>query len=151
MSSSILDTKAKCVWFFIINLYLSLSFRYCNQRILKFDPSGLLLEIWDDPVSNTHLFVPHKLTLNAAQNQLFVADRENSRVLVYNTKNGVGKVFSDAKTLGGKPYAVFMNGSFDWPLYGVFGRSFYEKKRVYGFTLDKDGNKLCDWGPEGVS
>ena len=97
------------------------------------------------------VFVPHKLSLNAEQNRLFVADRENGRVVTYDTSTGVGSVFSDSDILDGKPYAVYVNGSFDWPVYGVFGKSlFRENEEVYGFTLDKDGNKLCVWGPEEV-
>ena len=120
---------------------------YCNRRILKFSVTGQLLDTWQDPIANVPLFVPHKLTLNAAQDKLYLADRENSRVVVYGTKSGHGEVFSSKTTLGGKPFAIFANGSSDWPMHGVFGG----KKGVMGFSLDRGGKVINTWGPQGVS
>lgn len=121
---------------------------YCNRRILKFSGSGQLLETWQDPISHLSLFVPHKLTLSAAEDKLFVADRENSRVIAYDMQTGRGEVFSGAAVLGGKPFAISTNGSRDWPMHGVFGSG---KHGVVGFSLDSSGKIINTWGPEGVS
>ena len=93
------------------------------------------------------LHIPHKLTLSAAQDKLYVADRENSRVVTYSTATGHGEVFGGGKDLDGKPYAIFTNGSSDWPLHGVFGG----EEGSVGFSLDKNGEVISTWGPEGVS
>lgn len=56
-------------------------------------------------------------------------------------------MFSGKETLGGKPFAIFANGSSDWPMHGVFGG----KTGVMGFSLDRDGKVINTWGPQGVS
>ena len=122
-------------------------YSYCNRRILKFSASGQLLDTWKDPIGGVPLFVPHKLTLNAAQDRLFVADRENSRVISYDTASGHGEVLSSEMALGGKPFAVYTNGSNDWPIHGVFGG----EEGAMGFSLDRNGKVIGSWGPEGVS
>lgn len=124
-----------------------LRYSYCNRRVLKFSASGQLLETWQDSIDNTRLFVPHKLTLNAAQDRLYVADRENSRIVSYNMRNGQGEILSSKAMLVGKPFAIYANGSSDWPLYGVFGG----EEGVLGFSLDHSGKVINTWGPEGVS
>ena len=93
------------------------------------------------------LFVPHKLSLNAAQDKLYVADRENSRVIAYDTATGHGEVLSGVAALGGKPFAVYTNGSSDWPMHGVFGG----EAGAMGFSLDSSGKLVGSWGPKGVS
>lgn len=125
----------------------SLALRYCNQRILKFDSTGTLLENWNTPIESLPLFVPHKLSLSADRGTLFVADRENDRVLSYNTNTGVGKVFSGQRTLHGSVYAISLNGSNNWPMYGVFGGN----PGSVGFTLDSKGAQIATWGPKNVS
>ena len=119
--------------------------RYCNHRILKFDAVGSLLETWDKPVHSVPLFIPHKLALSRDQTTLFVADRENRRVLTYNTHTGASRVFSDSLDLA--VYAIYTNGSYDWPMYGVFGG----EPGSMGFTLSKEGELVTTWGPAGVS
>lgn len=117
---------------------------YCNHRILKFSVTGKLLDTWQDPIDNTLLFIPHKLTLNSAQDKLYVADRENNRVVVYSTEKGRGEVLSSEAMLVGSPFAICMNGSSDWPMYGVFGG----EKGVLGFSMDRSGKVINTWGPE---
>ena len=76
-----------------------------------------------------------------------MADRENNRVLAYSTKTGHAEVLSSKTMLVGKPYAIYTNGSSDWPMYGVFGG----ESGVLGFSLDSRGRVINTWGPEGVS
>lgn len=101
-------------------------------------------------MGNEHMMVPHKAILNAAENILYVADRENRRIVSFSTSDGGrGHVFSDERELGGRPYAIFFNGSkSDWPMYGVFGG--VSRKTLVGFTLDERGNKIGTWGPQEV-
>lgn len=121
---------------------------------MKFNSKGRLAEVWDTPVAGTPLFVPHKAILDSAQRTLYVADRENMRVLSFSTaEGGRGRVFSNQVELGGRPYAVFFNGSSnssdsDWPMYGVFGGR--AGAIPVGFTLDKYGKKVDTWGPKEV-
>ena len=123
-------------------------YSYCNRRILKFSGSGQLLETWQGTFDGLPLYIPHKLTLSADQNKLYLADRENSRVIVYSTATGQGKVFSSKADLDGKPYAIFTNGSRDWPMHGVFGEG---GRGIVGFSLNSSGKVINTWGPEGVS
>ena len=125
----------------------SLTLRYCNQRILKFDSTGTLLETWKTPIEHIHLFVPHKLALSADDATLFVADRENNRVISYDISKGVGEVFSGPKTLRSSVYSISLNGSNNWPMYGVFGGN----PGSMGFTLDNKGARIATWGPKHVS
>ena len=117
---------------------------------MKFNKQGKLAEVWEAAVGGSHLFVPHKAILNAAEDILFVADRENQRVLSFGTVfGGNGHVFCDKTKLGGAPYAIYLNGSeSNWPMYGVFGG--VSQRALRGFTLDKDGSVTDTWGPEKV-
>ncbi len=109
--------------------------------------TGKLLETWQDPIDNIPLFIPHKLTLNSAQDKLYLADRENNRIVVYSIRTSHGEVLSSEAMLVGKPFAIYTNGSSDWPMYGVFGG----EKGVLGFSLDRSGKVINTWGPEAVS
>lgn len=117
---------------------------------MKFNKHGKLAEVWEAAVAGMQLFVPHKAILSAAENILYVADRENRRVLSFGTVfGGNGHVFSDRTKLGGYPYAIDLNGSAsDWPMYGVFGG--VSQRALRGFTLDKDGGMTDTWGPQEV-
>lgn len=68
-------------------------------------------------------------------------------MVVYSTEKGHGEVFSSEAMLVGNPYAIYTNGSNDWPMYGVFGG----EKGVLGFSLDRSGKVINTWGPEAVS
>lgn len=96
------------------------------------------------------MFIPHKAVLNAAQSILYVADRQNSRVLSFDVSHGGhARVFSGRLELGGYPYAIFFNDSvLDWPMYGVLGG--VSSANLMGFTLDERGNKIDTWGPKEV-
>lgn len=119
---------------------------------MKYNSQGELAEVWEAAVAGRHLFVPHKAILNAANDILYVADRENNRVLSFVTsEGGHGRVLSDESTmLGGSPYAISFNSSAsNWPMYGVFGG--VAKDKLMGFALDETGNKIGTWGPQEVS
>ncbi len=113
--------------------------------MLKFSAKGTLLETWDSPVASLPLYIPHKASLNRDQTVLYVADRENKRVLSYATSSGAVTVFSGPMTSA--VYGVWGNGKGEWPLYGVFGG----EKGSMGFSLDKEGTTIDTWGPSEVS
>ena len=104
-----------------------------------------MLETWDSPVASIPLYIPHKASLNHDESTLYVADRENKRVLSYFTSTGAVSVFSGP--LKSAVYALWANGSREWPLYGVFGG----EKGSMGFSLDSQGEILDTWGPSEVS
>jgi len=128
--------------------------RYCNSRIMKFSASGAVLHIWDTPVDGTSLFVPHKAILNVAETMLYVADRENRRLVSYNTRrvSTPGKVFRE--NMAGAPYAISLNtssssSSSSWQMFGVFG-GMKKDGPFMGFTLDSYGQTVGKWGPKQV-
>ncbi|XP_016660643.1 peptidyl-alpha-hydroxyglycine alpha-amidating lyase 1 isoform X3 [Acyrthosiphon pisum] len=69
---------------------------YCNSRIIKFSAEGRVLLEWGRSTIVTgemlvppyQLWIPHALTLAEDKELICVADRENSRVLCFNTNNG---------------------------------------------------------------
>lgn len=99
-----------------------------------------------------YLFIPHKVILNAANDMLYVADRENGRIISYATsKGGHGSILSGGERLGGMPYGISFNSSVtDWPMYGVFGGLTDIDEMPMGFKLDAEGNKIGTWGPQEV-
>ena len=119
---------------------------------MKYGPHGNLLEVWQAPIAGRNLFIPHKAILNAAEDILYVADRQNGRLISFSTKGGRGRVFSEGVELGrGFPYSIFFNSNqTDWPMYGVFGGMAMRGGRLMGFTLDRSGSKIGTWGPNEV-
>jgi len=127
---------------------------YCNQRIIKYSAAGNILEIWDQPVNNQRLFIPHSLALSSSSpRKLFVADRENHRIISYDTTSGNAEVVSASAVLRNRVFAISFNGSNRWPLYGVFGPRLSVKESEpgpMGFTVNEGGQLARTWGPEQV-
>ena len=121
---------------------------------MKFSSSGILRHIWDEPVAEISLFVPHKAILNAAETILYVADRENYRVLSYDLTKTSSRGRELSSAMGGAPYSIAFNRSVStglaWPMFGVFGGQRKEGKRLMGFTLDSHGKLVGSWGPTKV-
>ena len=91
--------------------------------------------------------------MNAAETILYVADRENHRIVSYDISNtnSHGKKFGQG--MEGAPYAISFNGSsssaISWPMYGIFGGE-KDGKRLMGFVLDDNGKIVGSWGPKEV-
>ena len=120
---------------------------------MKFSAAGSVISVWESNVEGEHLFVPHKAILNAAETILYVADRENQRIVLYDTMTGAGKELSGNRELDGSPYSISFNGSSsgeDWLMYGVFGGIGGDGENYMGFSLDKNGRKVDTWGPNEV-
>jgi len=115
---------------------------------MKYNKEGKLAEVWETPIAGTPLFVPHKAILDSTESYLYVADRQNRRIVSFaTTHGGRGSVFSDREELRGYPYAISLSGfEKDWQMYGVFGGR--SKGRLMGFTLDSQGNVTGMWGPK---
>ncbi|KAK9308172.1 hypothetical protein QLX08_001670 [Tetragonisca angustula] len=126
---------------------------YCNSRIIKFNAKGERILKWGrttyahaerDPVPNA-FNVPHALALASELNLLFVADRENGRVVSFFANNGTFyKEYKDFKRIGPFIYSVaYAKGR----LYLINNPSDYNI-HVQGFVLDiNSGNILFTFRP----
>uniref|UniRef100_A0A7M5VDK8 Peptidylglycine monooxygenase n=2 Tax=Clytia hemisphaerica TaxID=252671 RepID=A0A7M5VDK8_9CNID len=121
---------------------------YCNQRVVKFDKTGskMLMEI--SPKSISHLNPPsmrivHSLAFDEENNRLYVADRENNRVLVFNSQDGdyVWQIaFKEAV------YAVAVNKK-DNVLHAVT-TNYVDPKKTSGYTYHlKSKSFITTWKP----
>lgn len=128
------------------------SHSYCNSRIMVFKLNGEYITAYSSPVAGTQMFVPHSLALSDDGRQLYVADRQNSRILQFDTVTGVGSVFSGAGQIQGFVYAISFTQSGDgkstWPLYAINGS--YESMRAVAFTINSTGNVVATWSPHEV-
>lgn len=52
---------------------------YCNSRVMVFDATGE----FENEASDDSIRVAHSLVVDECQDSIFVADRENSRILEY--------------------------------------------------------------------
>lgn len=69
---------------------------YGNARVHKFSPEGRLLYSWGEPgVKDGQFLLPHGICCDRAE-QVYVADRENSRVQIFSPKGDFLAVWSDA-------------------------------------------------------
>ena len=124
--------------------------RYCNSRVLAYNPDGMVRAVLGDfPIEGETLLVPHSLTLSPSEDQLYVADRENQRIVVMDvTGAGNVRVFP----VGGldRVFAVVLSGLSPggWPMLVVVEENGGE--RGYGLTItEKDGVDSV-WGVEEV-
>ncbi len=86
--------------------HLYVSDGYGNARIHKFDPSGRLLHSWGEPGCDPGQFnIPHNIHCDA-DGWLYVADRENHRVQIF---DGNGRYETQWNNLH-RPSGLFMTG-----------------------------------------
>ncbi|XP_022106614.1 peptidyl-glycine alpha-amidating monooxygenase B-like [Acanthaster planci] len=124
---------------------------YCNSRILKFAPNGsALMEITapsnpDLPADLRTFIIPHSLALAEKQQLLCVADRENGRILCFNSTTGEYDRQITSEDFGGRVFAIAYNNEED-VLYAVNGPTNEEYYRIKGFTIGLDsGRILSEW------
>ena len=121
------------------------SFRYCNQRVLVYSYVGHYITEFSSEINGLRLNVPHSLALSSDGSKLYVADRENYRIVVYDTSTGIGSLFVPPGALHSAVYAIsFSNGRGDWPMYAINGS---EDNDASGFTIDKNGHIIDTWTP----
>ncbi|EFN62923.1 Peptidyl-alpha-hydroxyglycine alpha-amidating lyase 1 [Camponotus floridanus] len=134
---------------------------YCNSRIIKFDKNGKRILHWGRhwgigeivysqlPPPNAFL-VPHALALAIELNYIYVADRENGRVLCFFANNGTFHKEYRHPAIGAQIYSVAYARE---KLYLVNGLDPYNPINpvpVKGFVLDiYSGNLLSTFAPKG--
>lgn len=129
---------------------------YCNSRIIKFNAKGEIILQWGRHVNGniydlTHLSsnvfnIPHALALASELNLLFLADRENGRVLSFFATNGTFHKEYKHPIIGTKIYSVAYARE---RLYLVNGPDPNYKIHIRGFILDvNSGNITSQFGPK---
>lgn len=109
---------------------------YGNSRVVKFDKSGKFLLSWGSKGAREGQFhLPHAVMLDA-ENQLYVADRENNRIQVFDTEGKFIRQFG-----GFAPYGIYLAP--EKTLFVADGRA----HRVLKMSLD--GKVLATWGAHG--
>jgi len=71
---------------------------YCNHRIVKLDSNGKYLNEYKMPSRAKKLQIPHSLTLIESLNLICVADRENGRIVCFDT--GTDDSENEGKVVG---------------------------------------------------
>ena len=124
---------------------------YCNSRVVRFTKDGVWDGAWDDPVGEVPIAisVAHSLVILEEERRLFLADRENGRILSYNMVTGVGHVFSNAPVFGGSVFAISFSANGTWPMVAINGNT--NTNRNSGFTINQNGVVISTWGPDNVS
>ena len=113
---------------------------------MEYQSNGTYVRSFSSIVDGVKLNVPHSLALNG--DMLYVADRENGRIVRYNTSTGVGVVFVDRGPLGDTVYAITFSSSEEaWPMFAINGSGSY---KGMGFTIDESGGVTDQWGPPEV-
>ena len=124
---------------------------YCNSRILKFSPQGQLLYQWGAFGRGPGQFrIPHSLKLDERTMRLYVADRENGRVEIFDPNDGsfkeawsstVRRAFAldfPTPTQGSEDYLFIVDG----PSLG--GRP--KPVKVYVLDMNLHGNVVEQFG-----
>ncbi|KAJ8670304.1 hypothetical protein QAD02_001563 [Eretmocerus hayati] len=130
---------------------------YCNSRIIKFNKFGERITQWGrawtypkikDMKAPINAFnIPHAVALAEEHDYIFIADRENGRVVCSFASNGtVYKEYKNPK-IGEAIYSIaYANNR----LYVVNGKRSDEPFRIRGFILDMfTGEILSQFAPRG--
>lgn len=132
---------------------------YCNSRIMKFSSAGKLLNLWGKPSYSSQVnpalgafLIPHSLSLDGTRQRLFIADRENGRVQVMDSKSGAFIDEIKLPEFGGLVYAVdYSYGTQGGVLYVVNGpaNTMDQTKEapVQGFTIRVGDKTLLQTWP----
>ena len=91
------------------------------------------------------MYTPHSLALSNDGTLLYVADRENKRIIVYDTISHAGRVFGQFDS---RIFSIALHKQ-NQLLYAING-SIDVNDRCYGFTLNNDGDIVEVWGPPDV-
>jgi DNA-binding beta-propeller fold protein YncE len=113
---------------------------YGNARVHKFSPEGTLLFSWGEPGTAPGQFrQPHSVRVDR-QDRVWVCDRENSRIQIFNDK---GEFLGQWTDIGGKPSDIFFDFDGEGTVYAAI-KSGEQPHGVSIFTLD--GKLLSRWG-----
>jgi DNA-binding beta-propeller fold protein YncE len=109
---------------------------YGNNRVLKFSREGKLLKQWGKKGTAEGEFnLPHAICLDD-KGRVYVGDRENDRVQVFDTEGRFLAQYKDS----GAPFGLFLHKS---RLFVADGRAHWIK------VLDLTGKSLGRWGEKG--
>ncbi|XP_015112717.1 peptidyl-alpha-hydroxyglycine alpha-amidating lyase 1 [Diachasma alloeum] len=126
---------------------------YCNSRVIKFNPKGerisqfgraWLAGVHHQP-SAYSLYVPHALALAEDLGFLYVADRENGRILCFHAQNESFHREYRHPAVGSRVYSVaYAKGR----IYTVNGNDYLQSFHVRGYSLDvNSGDVVSQFGP----
>ncbi|KAM0725696.1 Peptidyl-alpha-hydroxyglycine alpha-amidating lyase 1 [Formica fusca] len=134
---------------------------YCNSRIIKFNKNGERILHWGRhwgtgepiysqlPPPNAFL-VPHALALASELNYIYVADRENGRVLCFFASNGTFHKEYRHSAIGTQIYSVGYAREKLYLVNGLNPYNPYNPVSVRGFVLDiYSGKILSMFAPKG--
>ena len=111
---------------------------YGNSRVLKFSKEGKLLTQWGTKGDGEGQFrLPHAVCLDG-RGRVYVGDRENDRVQVFDPDGRFLAQWRDT----GAPYGLFLTGA--GRLFVADGRAHWVK------VLDAEGRVLGRWGEKGT-
>ncbi len=111
---------------------------YGNARVLKFSPEGKLLRQWGQKGTRPGEFnLPHSICLDT-RGRVYVGDRENNRVQVFDGEGKLLTVFKES----GAPYGLFLKGD---RLFVADGRGQWVR------VLNLEGKLLGRWGSRGTA
>ncbi|XP_076751262.1 peptidyl-alpha-hydroxyglycine alpha-amidating lyase 2 isoform X2 [Xylocopa sonorina] len=132
---------------------------YCNSRIIKFDKNGKKILEWgrhwgtreikyEQTPPHNAFYVPHALALASELNLLFVADRENGRVLSFFANSGDFHKEYKHPTIGTKIYSVAYAKERLYLINGPPDPNANYYIHIRGFILDvNSGDILSQFGP----
>jgi DNA-binding beta-propeller fold protein YncE len=111
---------------------------YGNARVHKFAADGTLLLSWGEPGTAPGQFrLPHSVWVDR-QDRVWVCDRENGRIQVFNDQ---GEFLSQWADLGGKPTDLYFDAD------GIAYVCIKSGARPYGVSIfTPDGRPLARWG-----
>jgi DNA-binding beta-propeller fold protein YncE len=110
---------------------------YGNSRIVKFSKEGKFLKAWGRKGTKEGEFnLPHAICMDA-EGKLYVGDRENDRIQVFDSD---GKFLAQWKE-SGAPFGLFLTG--EGRIFVADGRNHWIK------VLDLKGKSLGRWGEKG--
>ncbi|XP_063995719.1 peptidyl-alpha-hydroxyglycine alpha-amidating lyase 1-like isoform X2 [Diachasmimorpha longicaudata] len=127
---------------------------YCNSRIIKFNLKGERISqfgrawsvgIHPQQPSAYSLYIPHALALAEDLGFLYVADRENGRILCFHAQNESFHREYRHPAVGSKVYSVaYAKGR----IYTVNGNDYLQSFHVRGYSLDvNSGDVVSQFGP----
>jgi len=110
---------------------------YGNSRVIKFSKEGKFVKEWGKKGTGTGEFnLPHAIFLDAA-GRVYVGDRENNRVQIFDADGKFQAVWKES----GAPFGLFLSGD---RILVADGRG--NQVRV----LDREGKLLGRWGEKGT-
>lgn len=118
---------------------------YCNSRIIKFDINGQKLMEWGRNILQGSLdgigltaytfSVPHALAVAEEKETLFLADRENGRILSFNITSGYFLYEIQSRDMGHRLFSVAYSPSQGGQLFVVNGPNMQQNNQVGGFQI----------------